>query len=311
MIPFCKFCQESDLEQAAFRLRQIVDVNRQSGQTKLRRLAVPNQAMRRLHQTLLKWLRSEIKSANIYQLLVFHSYGAQLKRSPLLQIEQHLANRFFFCLDLQGAYQNVDLERLAKLAVQHLPKTFGRNPKQAVKFLARYCSAPGITGLAIGAPASPDLFNFYRAATLDDSLRLLAQEHGLTYTNYLDDLCFSSRERIGKNKRQKILAAVRHAGFLVKDQKIQVVDSAKNAVVICGLGLRNRRLFVPRRYLQTCKGLLLLALDEPPAFQRQVAGVMSVLRQCQKRFILKNRLLRDIKKLHTEFQKSLKSASAV
>lgn len=216
--------------------------------------------MRELHGQLIRYLRGlHVDRAS--------STGARPGSSPLRNVLRHKPRwtswfpRFFFLIDISGAYANVDGEKLVKIILDHDQNLAGRE-LDVRAFLSQYCMSTEEGGLIVGAPASPDLFNLYCEVLIDGEIRSLCRKYGLTYTRYLDDLTFSSSQRIGKKKRQALCAVIERAGFKLNQRKARVLDLAKGPVAINGVGItRDGRCFLPRQAVRELRGLLHLALS--------------------------------------------------
>jgi hypothetical protein len=247
------------------------DRNPLSGTRKTRKLYRPNDAMRTVHARLIRYLRPFTRRFP-------HATGSLPKRSPLTNVRPHRKRRFFYVLDLRNAYQNVDITKLAEILCTVDP-ALSEQREALHAFLERYCSATE-GGLATGAPASPDLFNLYAGKLLDELLAPLCKRYGLTYTRYLDDLTFSSRDRcIGRHRRRAIRAVITAAGFTVHDRKVGVYDLKKGPIVITGVGLEyGGRIFLPRSYTRRIRGLIHKALQGFPISPAKIHGMMGVFR---------------------------------
>lgn len=273
------------------------DVNPLGGTTKVRLLGAPNPAMRLLHHRLVRFLRG-------LNVPMPHAVGARPAGSPVVNVRRHLyidnrgrparyrPNRYFLLYDLRHAYCNVDPGLLAGIICQHCPELTVQDGA-VLDFLLGYCFGPNPNkpyqlelpigqrrrgGLVQGGPASPDLFNLYVAITLDQPLGELCQRYGLTYSRYLDDLTFSSRERsIGTKKRQVIRRKIRDAGFTVSDRKAKNLDIRKGPLTINGVCLnRQGTIFCPRRYLRRIRTLVHAARKGAAVDLAALHGMMGV-----------------------------------
>ena len=254
----------------AFEQFVITDINPLGGTEKRRKIHNPNDPMRILHARLIRHLRS-------LPVDLQYATGARPGSSPVRNVARHRENRHFYLLDIQSAYQNVNGQRLAEVLCSQDPILIDQE-EQVYQFLAQFCLDP-LGGLAIGAPASPDLFNIYCGVLIDQLLGDLCQQYGLIYTRYLDDLTFSSSgDPIGKRKRRTIRGIFGAAGFTVNHQKSGVFDLAKGPIVINGVGLElGGRLYLPRHFLRKIRGLLNLAWKSPSSVDPDlIYGLMGV-----------------------------------
>jgi len=278
----------------SFQIRRYEDVNPVSGAQKVRILSIPNDAMRILHARIVKFLR---------RLPVDHSIstGARPKWSPRRNTSIHSGHRYLYATDISRAYESVDGQRLAGVLCAFAESLLG-NEQSVFQFLKTYCLGPS-SGLAVGAPASPDLFNVYSAVLIDQPLIKYCRENRLTVTRYLDDVTVSADHPIGKRKRKAIRLIIQRAGFSINHWKSSVLDLRRGTTMVTGVGLnRDGRLFVPRHFLRKIKGILLLAKDDPLEFEKKASGVMSVFFATRKPRESYNRTERRIFDLWSEFR---------
>ncbi len=234
------------------------DCNPLSGHEKRRVICNPNRTMRIVHGRLIRYIRKLPVSR-------VNSTGGVPGMSPLKNIRLHARGsrfpRHFFLVDISGAYQSVDPEKLVEVLCV-ADRELGGSRSQVRVFLDLYCLSRREGGLLVGAPASPDLFNLYCEVLLDPSLRDLCRKYNLTYTRYLDDITFSSLQQpIGKKKRRALRAVIDAVGFALSPSKTQVLDLRKGPIFINGVGVReDGQCFLPRHAVDELRGLLHLAL---------------------------------------------------
>ena len=236
---------------------------------KLRVCQKQNEAMKILHQRLIKYLRT-------LNIELSHATGCRIGNSPVKNVRIHRKNRFFFLTDIQDAFLNVDGRKLALVLCSLDPRLAGKQEEVFV-FLRKYCLSPN-DGLVIGATASQDLFNIYAGILIDLQLVEISRRHGLIYTRYLDDLTFSSSKiPIGKRKRRFIRTIVEKTGFVLNDRKSRVLDLKKGTIEINGVGLEwEGRIFLPRDYTRKILGLLHSALNGKDIDPNKIHGIMGV-----------------------------------
>jgi len=225
---------------------------------KARNLAAPNEAMRRLHARLMFRLS---KAASTNRALL-SAYGSVKGRSALMNAAQHVYGRYFYQLDIQNAFSSVPVEKLAD-ALYLLDPTLG-STKEILAFLLTYCAGKEWgEGLAVGAPASPLLFNLYCAATIDERVRRLVPQPCNVYTRYLDDLTVSSDRPIPGILRRRIREAVTSAGFAISRHKSSVTDLRCTPVTITGvLVTRKGKMRPTDEYMRKAAEALRKPLDE-------------------------------------------------
>lgn len=264
----------------------LTDINPLGRTSKRRTIQIPNQAMRIVHQRLIRYLRSlRIRSPC--------ALGALPRTSPRKNTEMHRENRFFYLIDLKSAYSSVDGRRLANI-LHRIDNTLG-SKDELYDFLWNYCLTNS-GGLITGFPASPDLFNLYAGFVLDEPLLELWQKYNFTYTRYLDDLTFSSEEKIGKIKRKRIREVIERVGFRINYRKSKVLDLMKGPIFINGVGLEfGGRIFLPRHFLRRLSGQIYLA-QRNPEMRNLVSGSMGVFLDISDRYRLNKTEQKLIKK---------------
>ena len=248
------------------------DHNPLSGHTKTRFISNPNGPMRTIHASLIKHLRS-------LRIPLPSSTACRPKSSALNNVRRHIGSRHFYLLDLRNAYGSVRLDALADILCS-VDRHNGVSVTQEV--LRRFAisdDGTGRTGLIVGAPASPGLFNIYAEVTMDRQLRAIALRHRLIYTRYLDDLTFSGHHPIGEEKRREMRTVIEAAGFAVNHRKSQVLDLDKGSITLNGVGLtRGGKTFLPRHGLDRLRGMLHRALTKRDVKPAVIHGTMGMFR---------------------------------
>ncbi|RJO59480.1 hypothetical protein C4546_01880 [Candidatus Parcubacteria bacterium] len=255
----------------AFEKRVFRDINPLSGSRKLRILGMPNAAMRQIHQRLIKYLR-------IQKIKLPHATCYKLGDGPRKNVEPHRKNRFFYLVDIHNAYGSVQLEKLVQVLLL-FDAEYLMNKQRTSETLEKYCFFPNKkpAGLVVGAPASPILFNLYAGALLDQRLSAFCRQWHIVYTRYLDDLTFSSRRPIGREKRKLIRKIIAEAGLSLSHHKAKVSDLKKTPIVVTGIGIAHGgRLFLPRHFLRRLRGLIHADLKKPRVDPAVIRGMMGV-----------------------------------
>ena len=182
--------------------------------------------MRVLHRLLtLRLGRIVRKNADLLK----RSYGALSRKSNVLNAAAHARSQYFYQIDISDAYASTPLSRLAEVLFS-LDPTLGELP-EVESFLHRYCGGEN-GGLAVGAPASPALFDLYCATTLDCEMPEF--DAATLYTRYHDDITLSSTRPIPSIVQRRVRERVSAAGFVVNRKKSRVTDLQKRAVTITG-----------------------------------------------------------------------------
>lgn len=107
-----------------------------------------------------------------------------------------------------------------------------------------------------GAPTSPVLSNIV-CASMDARLTALAQNFGLTYSRYADDITFSGDRNVfreGGRFRTALMSAVTACGFIVNDRKTRVQRPWERQEVT-GVTV-NSKVNISRKYLKNLRAEL-------------------------------------------------------
>lgn len=189
----------------------------------------PNDAMRVIHRQLIDHLQQlsfDFSSA----------HGGLPGKSIVTNATAHRKGKYFYILDIANAYENVDLDSLADVLDKNGVSISGYD---TAAFLHRFCA--GDEGLAVGAPASPLLFNIYCAEAVDLSIRALLDTE-TTYTRYLDDITISSDRPLPRVLRRRIRNVLSAAGFSISRHKARLLQVAKGPIPLPGAQIHNGEL---------------------------------------------------------------------
>ncbi|OGG55025.1 hypothetical protein A3D62_03210 [Candidatus Kaiserbacteria bacterium RIFCSPHIGHO2_02_FULL_49_11] len=235
---------------------------------KWRTVQAPNNVMRKLHKELIEVLLElpiDFTSAT----------GSLPGKSNILNANVHAGNQFFYIFDMKDAFPSVPIDRLADTL--HVCSHGHLGTRARIRsFLEDYCAGP--RGLAVGAPASPLLFNIYCAVGVDPGIRKLLRSDTI-YTRYVDDLVISSSRPIPRILRKRIRKVVTDAGFAIKDPKSKVLDKEKGPVTITGVVIDKKGRIAPtKECLAEVEDLLWIPPQElTPEQQKRIAGFASYL----------------------------------
>lgn len=168
--------------------------------------------------------------------------------------------------------------------------TFGN--QQKYKFYVERHGAIGV--LPQGAPSSPMLSNL-AARDLDEALSNFADQHGLMYTRYADDLTLSAGGDLPEGKsvgdiHRAVIGAIRNSGFRENPKKTRIAGPGSKKIVL-GLLVDGA---VPRLSKDTYKridrllhatlkyGIVAVAsherFDSPIGFYNHLAGLIAFVK---------------------------------
>lgn len=141
--------------------------------------------------------------------------------------KQHLGNPYLLNIDFDDYFHQISTQEVYTI-FKKPPFNFTKNQANT---LAKICTNKG--RLPMGAPTSPVLSNFACLA-LDKELELWATKHKITYTRFVDDLSFSSKNRITPQHFKQILQITSKYEFVIDPAKTKWYD-AKQTKIVTGL----------------------------------------------------------------------------
>lgn len=208
---------------------RVISQRNKDGVLKQRHVFVPSDETRQAHLEILRSLHN----ANIP---MPHAIGSLPSKTLLDGVLPHQNSNHFYMADLADAFPSVDIDHL--ISIVRSPLIPSRLQERLVEFILNYGTDERTTGLPLGAPASPILFNIY-CVPLDRELAAYCQRQGdIVYTRYLDDLTFSSNFRVGAKRRAALRDIINNQpGAELNHKKTKVHDIRKGPVTITGVSI--------------------------------------------------------------------------
>lgn len=123
----------------------------------------------------------------------------------------------FFAEDLLCSPDVAQL--LADLTTIDLGKSSAKNIDEIYEFLKEK-NVSSYNHLISGAPTS-QILSYLVNHQMFDEMQKLADDNGITMTVYVDDVTFSSENRISKNFRDKIIAIIRKYNYQISRKKVK------------------------------------------------------------------------------------------
>jgi hypothetical protein len=147
---------------------------------------------------------------------------------------RHAGSKVILGEDIDSFYPSVTVSKV-RLVFQHV----FRFPPVVAEMLARLCTRNGV--LVQGAVTSTDLANLVLYRT-EPALEAAAQNRGLRYSRFVDDMHISSERAIPAEEVQQLLTSMRSVlereGFKPKRKK-QFVATAANVMRVHGLNVNS------------------------------------------------------------------------
>ncbi len=154
----------------------------------------------------------------------------KINKNILTNTENHLGHKYMLNIDLKDFFHQVKIERVRKL-FRYRPFEFD---KRTVGVLAKLFTNNG--RLPMGAPTSPVLTNLV-SIKLDHDLTKWAEELGIVYTRFADDMTFSTdRAVFNREHLDSIIRICYKHQFELNTKKTKFFDHT-NQKTITGLAL--------------------------------------------------------------------------
>lgn len=146
-------------------------------------------------------------------------------KNILENARQHLGAKYLINADFKNFFHQISDKMLLQL-FQKAPFNF---PKKLAYLLTGLMSRQG--RLPMGAPTSPVLSNLM-TIDLDKALRNWSESQQITYTRFVDDLTFSSKERkLNYSDFESIECIAQSHGFHFNPNKVKFFDEHKTKKV--------------------------------------------------------------------------------
>lgn len=171
-------------------------------------------------------------------------------RKILNHVTPHLGKRTVVCMDLTNCFPNITEKRVKEVWI-----SLGYSDELA-EMLTRATTYRGY--LPQGSPTSSLLCNF----ALNDmarELRLLLTRNGLSYTQYIDDICFSGDDKVARAMINEVYKITYRYNQKINRGKTEIWDS-KHKQTVMGLVV-NSRTRIDDAYINKLKGRIVYETD--------------------------------------------------
>lgn len=159
----------------------------------------------------------------------------------------HVGKKHVLNLDLKDFFPNITAKQVKNVFTSHFFE-FDNQLANALTLLTTYNGF-----LPAGAPTSPVISNFV-CDQLDADLIRFAENNGLAYTRYADDLTFSSNNKITPELVNAIKNIITQNHFLVNEKKVYQKTSNRKQTVT-GITV-NQKVNVDRKLLKKIRAML-------------------------------------------------------
>jgi len=183
-------------------------------------------------KTLQKIINSRILSHINFPSVI---HGSVKEKSCITNARAHQGNKYFLLTDLRNYFPSIHFSIVfEQLVEQGFSQVVANQITRLVTF--KKC-------IPQGAPTSPLISNLVFLPQ-DIQLVNICNEHGLTYTRYIDDLTFSGKEFIDNSIIQKLLDVIRKSPFQYHHRKTK---TSIGITEITGVLAKNNNLDAPKR----------------------------------------------------------------
>lgn len=160
--------------------------------------------------TLLKIVQKRIYNQLLKTIkLPNYAFGGIAKRDNILNAKMHQGNKFFFNTDLRNFYPGITHKQIFAIFIK---KGFSPTISQILTKLTTYKGM-----LPQGTPTSPYLANLVFTEA-GNSLAMLAKEHSLTITTFVDDITISGKSDF-KPLINSFIKIITDKGFKISHNK--------------------------------------------------------------------------------------------
>lgn len=139
--------------------------------------------------------------------------------SYLKNAMMHASNKYFLLIDISKFFPSITKAKIKTSLIQHYAQS-----KDVAEFLANVMTVPqkkidNKRALVTGSPLS-QYASFFVNKPMYDKLQKIANEYGITFSVYVDDLSFSSKKTIPFAFVQRIIGLIRYNGYKIAKNKI-------------------------------------------------------------------------------------------
>lgn len=237
----------ADSERCRFRRERDSSIRKKHGG--VRQITAPMGRMRELLMSINDILTS------IYEPTPW-AYGFVPKRSVVDNARLHVGKRYVLNIDLHNFFPSITYEQV-KSCLMAQPYSFSEYAAELIANLCVVCR-DGHKHLPQGFPTSPVLSNMV-CAQMDSLLAELAQQNGVTYSRYADDMTFSSDNDVlhvpDGNFFAQAKSIIESFGFTLNEKKTRLQIRGRQRQEVTGLNVTDK-VNTTRRYIREIRSQL-------------------------------------------------------
>ena len=225
---------------------------------------------------LMQWQQAVLKAFEEDENIVFHPGCMAVKGKSILDnAQQHENCKYILRIDLKGCYQSIRWSHFTN-ALQTLKiQNPGDLPIHYLRGLLFYKSNTHDAMLPTGAPTSPFVCNV-ALTPLDHALDQLAKEYGYTYTRYIDDMHFSTKnDKRNWDLLTKATSLIESLGLKVNKKKSKwFTNNGSDYIVVTGVRIGQKKK-VPRQLRRKVKAILFHHAAKQIPLSKEAQGYMA------------------------------------
>ena len=184
------------------------------------------------------------------------AYGFVTKRSVVDNARLHVGKRYVLNIDLHDFFPSITLGQVASCLMSE-PYSFSEYAANLIANLCVVCR-DGHKHLPQGFPTSPVLSNMV-CAQMDSQLAELAEQNGVTYSRYADDMTFSSDNDVLHAPDGNFFAQTKNIiesfGFTLNEKKTRLQRRGQQRQEVTGLNVTDK-VNTTRRYMREIRSQL-------------------------------------------------------
>lgn len=221
---------------------KVFEIRKKNG--KFRVIEDPEKSLK----SVLRWLNHYLQAVYYFQ-RPGAAYGFcistrdEAERNVITNASRHLGNPYVLNIDLRDFFHSINTELVQRIFIDHF--TSFREP--VINLLTSLSTFRG--RLPMGSPASPVLSNM-ASLEMDAELEGFCKGASITYTRYVDDMTFSSKDAISDSDQHMLKDIIHHHHFMVNKEKVRYYKEDETPSVT-GLVLGKDAVELPQHYLPT------------------------------------------------------------
>jgi RNA-directed DNA polymerase len=202
----------------------------------------PLKAVQKVLQDYLQAVYYQVRPRSVHGAII-SAAGETKPRSLLTNAKAHVGKKFFLNVDLKNFYHTIKADKVRTMF--EAKAVFNFPPKVAALLTRLVCYQ---NRLPMGTSTSGIVSNFC-LLELDKQLQALADKNAWTYTRFIDDLTFSSKNSFTTEQTSEIRAIIGVENLFINDEKWSATTIDEQPE-ITGLVLMGSRVDIKPSYVK-------------------------------------------------------------